>query len=66
MLVSDPYDYPRCEICRYCEGANKCTFPGTVKMGYDYMKPAGAYDSYCDKFEKDQASLDWIHASVSK
>jgi hypothetical protein len=37
-----------------------------VKMGYDYMKPAGAYDSYCDKFEKDQASLDWIHASVSK
>lgn len=68
-MENDPYDYPRCEICRYCQGPNKCTHPGPVKMAYPDMKPAGNYDSYCiDGYEKDEESLRRVHelaASVS-
>jgi hypothetical protein len=59
--VSDPLDYPRCEICVYCAAADKCTHPGPVKMGWSYMRPAGNYDSFCDKFQKDEAALRLLH-----
>jgi len=57
MTNDDPYDYPRCEICAYAIGA-KCTHPGPVKMGESYMSwPRTSYDSYCDKFTKDEEAL---------
>lgn len=61
MMSTDPYDYPRCEICTYCAGPNRCTYPGEVTMSYAHMVPAGHYDSYCDKYKSDSQALVRVH-----
>lgn len=64
--MNDPYDYPRCEICKHAKGA-ACGHPGPVKMTWAYMSwPNTNYDSCCDKYERDAAALRRVHALADR